>query len=435
MPPYSSPRASSRESIIVAKRRWRIAVLLGVGVLINYFDRVNVSVAKDALHADFGVTTVMFGYILSAYNWTYASLQLPMGVVLDRFGVRTVGRVSTLLWSVATFAATAAVGVKSFIFSRLLLGVGEAPTFPAYAKAVGYWFPREERSLATAMFDAAAKFGPAIGTPLVGLLLIHFGWRWSFAATAILSFLYFVAFYVMYRDPGEDPKLSEAERRYLAEHGATERAMPGASGGASLAYLLKQRKVWGLVLGFFGYNYCFYLLLTWMPTYFSTLHLSPTASVLWTSVPWLVATLTDLLVGGWMVDVLIKRGHDDTRVRKTVLIVGTALGLGIAGAMFTSNVAIAVFWISISIGGLAAAAPVGWSLPGLIAPRDSVGKVGGILNFGNQVAGITAPIVTGYLVGPHNSFGAAFAVTAAILLVGIGAYVFLLGKVEPVPEP
>ncbi|HSU31903.1 MAG TPA: MFS transporter [Bryobacteraceae bacterium] len=435
MPPYSSPRASSRNSIIVPKRRWRIAVLLGLGVLINYFDRVNVSVAKDALHSDFGVTTVMFGYILSAYNWTYALLQLPMGVVLDRFGVRNVGRASTLLWSIATFAATAAIGVKSFIFSRLLLGVGEAPTFPAYAKAVGYWFPREERSLATAMFDAAAKFGPAIGTPLVGLLLIHFGWRWSFAATAILSFLYFLVFYVVYRDPGEDPNLSEAERRYLAEHGATERATPGVSGGASLAYLLKQRKVWGLVLGFFGYNYCFYLLLTWMPTYFSTLHLTPTESVLWTSVPWLVATLTDLLVGGWMVDVLVKRGHDDTRVRKTVLIVGTALGLGIAGAMFTTSVAVAVFWISISIGGLAAAAPVGWSLPGLIAPRDSVGKVGGILNFGNQVAGITAPIVTGYLVGPRNSFGAAFAVTAAILLVGIAAYVFLLGRVEPVPEP
>ena len=412
-----------------------MAALLGAGVLINYFDRVNVSVAKDALHADFGVTTVMFGYILSAYSWTYALLQLPMGVVLDRFGVRTVGRISTLLWSLATFAATMSVGVQSFIFSRLLLGVGEAPTFPANAKATGYWFPREERSFATSIFDAAAKFGPAIGTPLVGVLLLHFGWRWSFAVTAILSFVYFLVFYAVYRDPGDDPGLSETERRYLTEHGATEKAQVGAMGGAPLGYLLRQRKVWGMVLGFFGYNYCFYLLLTWLPTYFSTLHLSPLESVLWTSVPWLVATVTDLFVGGWMVDVLVKRGHDETRVRKTVLIVGTALGLGIAGAMFTSNVFVAVFWISVSIGGLAAAAPVGWSLPGLIAPKDSVGKMGGILNSGNQVAGITAPIITGYLVGRHNSFGGAFAVTALILLVGIGAYVFLLGRVEPVPEP
>jgi len=434
MPPYPL-KTSELKLQAVPRRRWRIAALLGVGVLINYFDRVNVSVAKDALNADFGVTTVAFGYILSAFSWTYAGLQLPMGVVLDRFGVRNVGRISALLWSVATFWAAAAIGVKSFIFARLLLGVGEAPTFPANAKATGYWFPREERSLATAVFDAAAKFGPAIGTPIVGVLLIHFGWRWSFAATAMLSFLYFLVFYVVYRDPHEDAGLSEAERRYLAEHGATERAAAGSTGGAPLGYLLRQRKVWGLVLGFFGYNYCFYLLLMWLPTYFSTLRLSPLQSVLWTSVPWLVATVTDLLVGGWMVDVLVRRGHDETKVRKTVLIVGTALGLGIAGAMFTSNVVLAVFWISVSIGGLAAAAPVGWSLPGLIAPRDSVGKVGGILNFGNQVAGISAPIVTGYLVGQHNSFGNAFAVTAAILLVGIGGYVFLLGKVEPVPEP
>ncbi len=435
MPSYPVGATSNVESRIVPRRRWRIAALLGVGVLINYFDRVNVSVAKDALHADFGITTVEFGYILSAFSWTYAGLQLPMGVVLDRFGVRNVGRISALLWSVATFWAAAAVGIKSFVSARLLLGVGEAPTFPANAKATGYWFPREERSLATAVFDAAAKFGPAIGTPIVGVLLIRFGWRWSFAATAMLSFLYFLVFYVVYRDPHDDPGLSETERRYLAEHGATERATAGTAGGASLGYLLRQRKVWGLVLGFFGYNYCFYLLLMWLPTYFSTLQLSPLQSVLWTSVPWLVATVTDLLVGGWMVDVLVRRGHDETKVRKTVLIVGTALGLGIAGAMFTSNVGLAVFWISISIGGLAAAAPVGWSLPGLIAPRDSVGKVGGILNFGNQVAGISAPIVTGYLVGQHNSFGNAFGVTAVILLVGIAAYVFLLGKVEPVPEP
>jgi len=430
---HSAPATSYLKRDAIPRRRWRIAALLGVGVLINYFDRVNVSVAKDALHADFGVTTVAFGYILSAYSWTYALLQLPMGVVLDRFGVRNIGRISTLLWSVATFAATAAVGVKSFVFSRLLLGVGEAPTFPANAKATGYWFPREERSLATAIFDAAAKFGPAIGTPIVGILLIHFGWRWSFAATAILSFLYFLVFYAMYRDPHDDPKLSDAERRYLAEHGATE-ALKGKS--APLGYLLRQRKVWGLVIGFFGYNYCFYLLLTWLPTYFSTLHLSPTQSVLWSGVPWLVATITDLLVGGWMVDALIRRGYNETVVRKTVLIAGTALGLGIAGAMYTSNVGVAVFWISVSIGGLAAAAPVGWSMPGLIAPQDSVGKLGGILNSGNQLAGITAPIITGYLVkAAHNSFGPAFAATAIVLVIGIASYVFLLGKVEPVPEP
>jgi MFS family permease len=189
------------------------------------------------------------------------------------------------------------------------------------------------------------------------------------------------------------------------------------------------------VLGFFAYNYCFYLLLYWMPSYFSSLHLTPLRSVLYTSIPWLVGTTTDLSVGGWLVDILIQRGYRDTVVRQTVLIGGTCLGLALAGAMSTRNAVLALIWISIALGGLSAASAVGWSVPSLIAPRNSVGKVGGILNFGNQVAGIVAPIATGYLAGPNNSFGLAFLVAAGILVLGICAYVFLLGEIEQVPEP
>src|SRR5580704_13058610 len=185
----------SSEASSVPRRRWGIAFLLGFGVLVNYFDRVNLSVSQDALHQDFGISTVTFGYLLSAYSWTYALCQLPAGLLLDRFGVRRIGRISALIWSVASFAAAVSTGIGGFFAARLLLGIGEAPTFPANAKAVGYWFPASERSLATAIFDAAAKFASAIGVPIVGILLLSFGWRWSFAATGFLSLLYFVLFY------------------------------------------------------------------------------------------------------------------------------------------------------------------------------------------------------------------------------------------------
>lgn len=145
------------------RRRWGIALLLGFGVLVNYFDRVNLSVSQQALTTTFGMSAVLFGYLSSAYNWTYAALQLPCGLLLDRFGVRRVGRVSTILWSAASFGAAAATGIGSLFAARFLLGVGEAPTFPANAKAIGYWFPTQERSLATAMFDAAAKFARRSG--------------------------------------------------------------------------------------------------------------------------------------------------------------------------------------------------------------------------------------------------------------------------------
>jgi len=194
--------------------------------------------------------------------------------------------------------------------------------------------------------------------------------------------------------------------------------------------------VCGLALGFASYNYTFYLLLTWLPSYLSTtLHVDLLHSALYTSVPWLFATFTDLAIGGWLVDSLIQRGWNPVRVRQVVLIGGTALGLGILGTAHAHSPATALFWISMSIGGLSAASPVGWSIPSLIAPRESVGTLGGILNFCNQLAGIAAPIVTGYIVQATHSFSGAFAAATVFLLIGIAGYVFLLGNMAPIPDP
>ena len=178
----------------------------------------------------------------------------------------------------------------------------------------------------------------------------------------------------------------------------------------------------GLALGFGAYNYVFYLLLYWLPTYLSSaLHIDLLHSFAYTSVPWLFATATDLAIGGWLVDFLVKRGCDASAVRRVVLIGGTAFGLGILGAAHAHNATQALVWISVSIGGLAAAAPVAWSLPSLIAVRGNVGKVGGIINFCGQVSGIAASILTGYLVSAFHSYAWAFAVAGAYLAVGIAA--------------
>jgi ACS family D-galactonate transporter-like MFS transporter len=417
------------------RRRWSIAFLLGFGVLVNYFDRVNLSVSQEALQNTFGISTVTFGYLLSTYSWTYAAFQLPSGLILDRFGVKLVGRIGTLLWSVASFAAAISTGLAGFVGARLLLGVAEAPTFPANAKAIGYWFPAEERSLATAIFDSAAKFASAVGVPVLGLLLLRFGWRWSFAATGFLSLVYFVLFSAFYRNPSEDRSLSTAERDFIRHGGAQPEDRDRAAKGAPLGYLLRRRKVWGLVLGFASYNYTFYLLLTWLPSYLSsTHHIDLLHSALYTSVPWLFATFTDLLMGGWLVDKLVQRGRDASFVRQAILIGGTTLGLGVLGSAYAQSTTTAVVWISLAIGGLSAAAPVAWSVPSLVAPRESVGTLGGILNFGSQLSAIAAPIATGYIAQATHSFFWAFGAAAAFLLVGIAGYGFLLGRIETIPE-
>jgi MFS transporter, ACS family, D-galactonate transporter len=405
-------------------------------VLVNFFDRVNLSVSQDALHTAFGLSMVAFGFLSSAYSWTYALMQIPAGMFLDRWGVRRVGCVSTLLWSVASFGAAISSGLSGFFGARFLLGVGESPTFPANAKALGYWFPESERSLATAVTDAAAKFSTAIGVPFLGLLLLHFGWRLSFAATGLISFLYFVLFYRTYFDPREDKGLSKQELQLITPGRVQPEDAANSARGASLGHLLRQPKVYGLALGWGAYNYTFYLLLTWLPTYLSfSHHVDLLHSVLYTSVPWLFATFTDLAVGGWLVDFLIQRGYDSSRVRQTVLIVGTIFGLGILGAARAHSAATALLSISISLGGLAAAAPVAWTVPSLIAPRASVGRLGGIVNFCGQLAAISAPIVTGYVVAITHAFSSAFVTATAILLLGVGGYIFLLGRIEPIPEP
>ncbi len=414
----------------MSNRRWRIAWLLGLGVLVNYFDRVNLSVSHDALVRQFGVSEFTFGLLLGAYNWTYAACQLPIGVVLDRLGVRLVGRISTLIWSAASFGAAVSPTLSGLFGARFVLGVGEAPTFPANAKAIGRWFPENERSFATSLFDSAAKFGSAIGVPAIGILLLHIGWRMSFAATGVLSLLYFALFYFVYREPHEDPKVSPAEMALISnEKLNTNRA---AQNPFTLAQLISQRKVLGFAIGFGSYNYVFYLLVAWLPTYLSqALHMDLMHSFLYTGVPWLVATATDLLVGGILVDFLVCRGWNSSRVRMTVLVVGTTCGLGIVGAGWSHTPLRALAWITLSISGLSAASAVGWSIPSLIAPQGSVGRVGGILNFSNQLNGIAAPALTGYLIYKLHSYTAAFAVAGAYLVVGISAYIFMLRDIRP----
>ena len=178
-------------------------------MLVNYFDRVNLSVSHGALYTAFGISDVAFGYLSAAYNWSYALCQLPVGVVLDRFGVRSRAAHRHLHLEHGIVRRCPHSQPPGFFGARLLLGIGEAPTFPANAKAIGVWFPTRERSFATSLTDAAAKAASAIGVPLLGILLLRVGWRWSFAATGAISLLYLLVFWVVYREPEEDAELTK----------------------------------------------------------------------------------------------------------------------------------------------------------------------------------------------------------------------------------
>ena len=151
---------------------------------------------------------------------------------------------------------------------------------------------------------------------------------------------------------------------------------------------------------------------------------------------WGVGTLTDLLVGGWLVDHLIKRGADENRVRKSILILGLVMGFAVIGAAYTKDINVAVAWITIAVAGISFHAPVGWSIPALISPANATGQVGGIMNFLNNVAGFFAPTVTGIIVARTGSFHVALITAAVILIAGILSYTLVLGRIdERIPEP
>src|SRR5258708_3236467 len=419
----------------VGNLRWGIAILLGIGIVINYFDRTNISVATKPFEQAFHLSAAQMGIVLSAYLWSYTLLQIPVGAMLDRIGVKWLMRIGTIIWSLATFMTALVSGLGLVILSRVLLGIAEAPAFPGSSKATGYWFPLNERGLATSAFDAAAKFSNVIGVPIVAAAVTIWGWRAGFFVTGTLSLIYAALFWIGYRDPKETKRLSREEYSYIVEGGAQQETKP-VSTMKRLGFLLRQPKVWGLALGFAAYNYSFYLFLSWLPGYLETqLHMSVLKSGFYTIVPWMVATLTDIFIGGLLVDTLIKRGRSSTSVRKTLLVIGMLLGIAVIGAAFTTNANIAITWISIALGGLAFSAPIAWSIPSIIAPRGNVGTDGSIMNFLGNLSGIAAPIVAGYIFDATGSFLLNFLIAGGLLVVGILCYLFLHGRIDHLEAP
>ncbi len=420
----------------VPGRRWMIGILLGVGILINYIDRVGLSAATPALRSELSLSNTEIGLLASAFFWSYSLLQIPGGMILDRFGVTRIGRASAFLWVIASGLTAVASGFGGIIAARVLLGVAEAPAFPASQKATGHWFPLAERARSTAIFDSAAKFSNVLGVPLIAFFIDKFNWRMGFVVTAVLSLAYFLAYFLIYRNPSQDKKLSTAEYNYIVQGGGTKEDSASTGQMKMLGYLLSNRKVWGLTIGFSAYGYTFYLFLTWLPGYISqTMHVNLMSAAGYSTIPWIFATLSDLLIGGFLVDALIARGHDATRVRQVIIALGMTCGLAVIGAAFTTDIGWALLSLTIAISGLSAVAPIGSSIVALIAPQGGAGTVGGIVNLINNMMGFIAPIVTGMVVDATGTFAGAFLIAGVVLIVGIFSFTVVLGRIEQIPDP
>jgi ACS family glucarate transporter-like MFS transporter len=426
----TKPQAVATEAR-VGKHRYLVLLMITLGIAVNYMDRATMSVALPSIKEEFGLSPAISGVLLSAFFWTYASGQLPMGYLAGRLGPRKMIALSALTFGLATIGMGFAWGVTSIIVLRLLLGIGEAPGFPAAAQAVSQWFPRSERGFASGTFNNGNPIGSTLSVPLVALLISWTGWRHAFVVAGLLAVVYAIVWWFFYRSPTESKQLSKAELDYIQADGEAS-AKGAVQDDLSWPALFKQRTIWAMMIGFFCVNFCAYFFITWFPSYLvSTYNLSLLKLGFLGMIPG-IASMIGGWTGGLVSDWLVRRGTDLTVARK-VCLVGGLLGTSTIGlAVLSPTVGMALLALSASYFSSTFAAASVWCLPGDVAPANHhVGSIGGIQNAAANLAGIISPILMGVITGITSSFELPLIIAGCVALIGAANYAFLLPRLKP----
>jgi MFS family permease len=389
-------------------------VLLVVAVLINYVDRGNLALAAPLLKIEWGMSASQLGILLSAFFWTYTALQFVMGLFVDRWGANRMMAFGFLAWSLATILTGAAMGFATLLWLRLLLGVGESVMFPASSKILAEHLPEHARGFANGLMNAAMRWGSAIGTLGGGLLIAAYGWRWAFVAIGVVSLLWLPAW-----------------RRWRAPE--VERAVDlEATSALAFGAILRKRAFWGAASGHFCANYLVYFLMSWLPYYLvHERHLTMAAMSVAAGALWVVDSLSSLITGA-VTDFCIRRGMSPTFARKSAMAAGFSLAaFGLVACAFAGEHAYLAFLIVCAIGSGTANAGT-FAFAQTLAGPKAAGRWVGLQNGIANLAGVTGPALSGFLVDWTGHFAAAFAVAAAITLCGAFAWCLGVRRLEQV---
>jgi MFS family permease len=408
---------------IVSIQRWSIALLVAGGAL-NYVDRATLSVANKLIQDELGIPVAKMGLLLSAFLWAYAIAQLPVGGLIDRFGPRRLLGLGLFSWSVAQAAGGLVTSFGVFIVARFALGVGEAPLFPGGARVVRDWFGIRQRGFATGLCQSASSLGNFIAVPLLTFLILRFSWRWMFLIVGAAGVVLAVVWWSVHRDPSE-VRLNPDEIRYLTE--GDENATSRPPSFAEWRQLFAHRTTWGMIAGFFGTVYTLWLYTGWLPYYLEhERHMSVARVGIVGAIPYFFGCV-GAVTGGWLCDLLTRRGWTPMRGRK--VLVSSAL-CGIAGCTvgtaFAQANATALAFISVSLFLIYIAASAAWATVPVAAPSQYTASLGSIQNFGGYLGGALAPAVTGFIVQRTGSFSQALMLSAVLSLLSAAAYLLLV---------
>jgi MFS transporter, ACS family, D-galactonate transporter len=420
--------------------RYIILTLCFLGLVINYLDRANMSVALPYIDADLqlNLTNTQKGLILGAFFWAYDGMMLVAGWFTDKIGSRWAFTTAAIWWSIFTALTSLARSFWGFFGVRFLLGAGEAPAYPSSTKAASRWFPVGERAFSTAVIDSGSRVGTVLSLPIVTGIVAVTTWHYSFIVLGMVGIVWAAVWNWYYRDPAAHAGANDLERRYIAENGGrTEANDDSEAARIRWSQLFGYRTVRGMMLGFFCLNFVIYFFLTWFPDYLKNARsLNLTELGILGMLPGLAAVVTAWIAGA-CADRLIRGGADVTKVRKTVMVGGLLGGAAILPAAFASSIYLALVFLAISYSSLAIAATGIWSLPADVAPSSRhVASIGGIQNFASNIAGIISPFMFGFLLDMfHGDYTPAFAVAAGFAVLGACSYAFIVGRAEPLPLP
>ena len=386
--------------------RWRIFLLMLMLITINYIDRASISVAMPVISKEFNIDFATQGFILSSFFITYALMQIPGGMLADRFKPRIVIALATLGWGFFQAIAAASFSAWVLVLTRLGLGASEAPIYPAGGKLNAIWMASNERARGATLLDGGAPLGAAIGSLVIAGLIGEFSsWRVSFIAAGVGTMLCgLLAWWYIRDNPADHPSISKAEVDHIAEAHAHEDSLaPATSGASSIAYF-RHLSVWCMCLGWMFFNAVFYGLLTWMPNYLSAVHGLNIGELGGSLFTMFFAGFVGELFGGQIADRWRVRGGRPNVIFRTLFGIAAAVAtLSILGVAYVSNPFAVVLLLSSTLFFLRWCGMY-WAIPGILASRARSGFLGGCMNLAGNIAGVTVPVVVGFIVQTTGSY-------------------------------
>ena len=411
--------APARISSATRRRQWiSVGLLIAAGV-VNYVDRSTLAIANHTIAGEMHLSATQMGALLSAFAWSYALCQLPVGAITDRVGPHIMLSVGMTLWSIAQILSGFVAGFGQFIGARIGLGIGESPMFTAGARACVNWFSVKERGTPLGLFNAASSLGPALAPPLLTAMMLAFGWRIMFVAMGIAGLAVALAWWLYYRDP---EKLG-VPREDLAAIRAGDLETDATASAHTWASLFTIPSTWGLIGGLFGIVYVTWLNVAWLPDYLERVfHVSIAQTGILAAIPQ-VAGFVGGALGGFLSDRLAARGLDPIDSRRYLTVGGLVLcALFTAAAPFATTTLWVVTLLSISMFFGYGAGSCSWALGASLTPPRLVATLESIQNIGGSVGGALAPLVTGIIVDRTHTFTPAFLLASVAALAGAASY-------------